>query len=649
MQEEKKQEQVGEDRERAQDGLDGPRGSTGVSPELGLCLSKHRQEAARVVGSMARAWKTWQTEGADPRVVEILKEGASVAPLGEEEFKQIRTTDVQEELTKEVKKLVECGAVTEIPYSGQRKTCPLFMITKRDQSWRVIHDLQAVNAYQERRRFRLRGLQEIQETLPRGAQMITLDLKSGYYQVRVKESHRQRVTFEYDRRQYSWVALPFGLNTAPETFQAVTRQAAKLIRAKFSLGVTVYLDDLLLWGSYQDLLEARVALLDYLMDLGMVVSVDKSVLIPSQQVTYLGVIIDSERMTMRLTADKQAEYRQLCARTLRDKHHLRRDLQRLAGKLLFARFAVGPRALVRLRELQVAISSATGPRLKPKESIESQKQWDRVRTDLKWWQEMWFRRVEYSFEPPQVMTRMETDASDAAFGAVLFTPGGPLTYQGYFSEAQTPLHINIKELLAIVFALRHFEQQIRGRTVLLAGDNTTSLAWVARNSTHAPARSRAEVRAIHDWMAARGVRLRTKHIPGRYNTTADGLSRFTALEWDCPAALLGKAIARWGGLDRALFASDRFVPEDRDYQTDAWTADWTRGRSLAIPKTRKNFYKGYRGIKPTSQYINTYYRHCLPCRRPGLQQSGTSNAVQHRVYGHLCWRICPCKKSVKAL
>ncbi len=35
-------------------------------------------------------------------------------------------------------------------------------------------------------------------------------------------------------------------------------------------------------------------------------------------------------------------------------------------------------------------------------------------------------------------------------------------------------------------------------------------------------------------------------------------------------------------IEKGLFAR-RFVPEDRDYQTDAWTADWTRGRSLAIP------------------------------------------------------------------
>jgi len=53
--------------------------------------------------------------------------------------------------------------------------------------------------------------------------------------------------------------------------------------------------------------------------LGFVIHPEKSVFIPSQTIEYLGVIIDSNKMTVTLTADKKTTIFNLCLGLLTEK------------------------------------------------------------------------------------------------------------------------------------------------------------------------------------------------------------------------------------------------------------------------------------------------------------------------------------------
>ena len=68
----------------------------------------------------------------------------------------------------------------------------------------------------------------------------TLDLMSGYWQVKVHPEDREKTAFITRYGTYEFNVMPFGLCNAPATFQRLMNQVYKGIAYKY---VVVYLDD----------------------------------------------------------------------------------------------------------------------------------------------------------------------------------------------------------------------------------------------------------------------------------------------------------------------------------------------------------------------------------------------------------------------
>nr|GEX39494.1 zinc finger, CCHC-type [Tanacetum cinerariifolium] len=108
-----------------------------------------------------------------------------------------------------VKELLESGVIRE---SQSSFAYPVVMVKKKDDSWRM------------------------------GSK---LDLRSGYYQIRMSPDDIAMTTFKTDEGHYKFLVMPFGLTNAPSTFQDLMNNVFKKYLRKF---VLVFFDDILVYS-----------------------------------------------------------------------------------------------------------------------------------------------------------------------------------------------------------------------------------------------------------------------------------------------------------------------------------------------------------------------------------------------------------------
>ncbi len=101
-------------------------------------------------------------------------------------------------------------------------------------------------------------LPRIDELLSRldGATVFSkLDLRDGYHQVPMAESDKEKTAFTCRYGTYQFTVMPFGLMTAPGTFQ---RMMNSIFFDLLDKGVVIYLDDVLIYS--RDIASHRVLL-----------------------------------------------------------------------------------------------------------------------------------------------------------------------------------------------------------------------------------------------------------------------------------------------------------------------------------------------------------------------------------------------------
>lgn len=163
--------------------------------------------------------------------------------------------------------------------------------------------------------FHYMSIDDVTDILCKGDYMSVVDIKSAYRAVAIRPDHRKHLGFkwELDGKVYNFCdnRLCFGLRTGPCHFDKISAFVAWVMKTKFNFDIVHYLDDFLCKGStYEECEYAQNCVIAVLRYLGFYVSW-KNVLSPSTVVKYLGILVDSQKMELRLPEGKLGKIRDL--------------------------------------------------------------------------------------------------------------------------------------------------------------------------------------------------------------------------------------------------------------------------------------------------------------------------------------------------
>ena len=179
-------------------------------------------------------------------------------------------------------------------------------------------------------------LHTITKLIEKDCFMASIDLKDAYYSVPITRTDRKYLRFLWQGTctLFQFTCLPNGLSCAPRKFTNFIKPALSEWHLWGHIS-SAYIDDMYLQGqTYKDCVHNVVDSIVRIESLGLVAHPGKSVFNPSQQLEFLGFLLNSVSMTIRLTPEKATGLKTTCHSLLTNPSPTIRELARVVGKIV---------------------------------------------------------------------------------------------------------------------------------------------------------------------------------------------------------------------------------------------------------------------------------------------------------------------------
>ncbi len=145
----------------------------------------------------------------------------------------------REQASKEIKNMAEQGVIEP---SNSPWVSPVVLVRKKDGSTRFCVDYRKLNAITKKDSYPLPRVETGLHAFFGSSWFSTLDLKSGYWQVEMDESDKEKTAFSIGEGLWQFLVMSFGLCNAPATFERLIEQVLMGLPWNVCL---VYLDDII--------------------------------------------------------------------------------------------------------------------------------------------------------------------------------------------------------------------------------------------------------------------------------------------------------------------------------------------------------------------------------------------------------------------
>ena len=119
-------------------------------------------------------------------------------------------------------------------------------VRKKSGELRMCIDYRALNKITIKNSYGLPRIQELLDQIRGAKYFSTLDLNSGYHQLRVHEDDTSKTAFRTRYGLYEFTVVPFGLTGAPAAFMKFVQS---LFHHLLDRSVVVFVDDILIYST----------------------------------------------------------------------------------------------------------------------------------------------------------------------------------------------------------------------------------------------------------------------------------------------------------------------------------------------------------------------------------------------------------------
>lgn len=469
-------------------------------------------------------------------MLEGVRHGFHIIDLNSKDRNEIKSSELNNHTSALLNEEIVTEIVKDEISKGHYEICntewkpliisPLGLVPKADGGHRLIHDCSlprgdSVNDHAiEQEKQSYESVDDAVSLMSEQCYMAKVDIKSAYRAVAchpdsylvtgLKWMIDGVPTYLVDRR------LPFGAKPSPTHFHKISQCVKRIMMSKGFSNIIAYQDDFWVMGhSYYECYEGYMELMALLRRLGFTINLSK-IVPPCKKITFLGIELNSETMTISLPDNKLQGIKDTLAGFISRSRATKRQLQSLAGKLNHAAKVVrGGRTFMRR-----ILNSIKGLKLKGHKC--------RIKgallKDIMWWYEFMgqFNGVAKCICTKDAVS-VSTDACLIAGGAFF---NGDFQYVNFEKDCPEykDLPINYKEAATAALCMGRWAPQWKDKLVFLYSDNKCTVSII--NKCSCKSEPVMNILRQNFWiMANHNIHLKAVYLKGTDNILADAVSR----------------------------------------------------------------------------------------------------------------------------
>jgi hypothetical protein len=377
---------------------------------------------------------------------------------------------------------------------------PILFVKKKDGTRRMVIDYRLLNRITVKNKYPLPRIDELMDQLSGAKVFSKLDLMSGYYQLRIKESDVHKTAFRSRYGHYEFKVLPMGVSNGPGCFMRLLND---IFRPLLDKCVLVFLDDILIFSKTAEEHVGHVRQVLQLLKQHKLYAKRSKCAFFLESVDFLGHVVGANGISpdpRKVQAIREWE----TPRNTKDV----RSFHGLAS--YYRKFIKG------FSQIAAPITALTGSKSKFGWTPEAQKAFEALKLAIT------SPPVLQPFHDDASPVRVTTDASDDAVGAELAQQlqgvWHPVAFESRkLSPAERNYPTHERELLAIIHALKVWRHYLEGRKFTVVTDHN-SLQFIHVQPTLSKRQA--------GWLdLLQEFDFTVTYKPGKANVVADALSR----------------------------------------------------------------------------------------------------------------------------